>query len=73
MSIRSARRVEARLMRRDHGQLSRRDTDYMMLRLNNVSSQIRWARTMAWTKVAADQAMSFHPGATKKNARASST
>jgi hypothetical protein len=45
MSIRSARRVEARLMRRDHGQLSRRDTHYMMLRLNNVSSQIRWART----------------------------
>lgn len=45
MSIRSARKVEARLMRRDHGRLSRRDTEYMMLRLNNVSSQIHWART----------------------------
>ena len=39
------RAVEARLLARDNGQLSQRDSDYMQPRLDNMSTQVRWAHT----------------------------
>lgn len=39
------RAVHARLLAQDNGQLSQRDSDYMQSRLNNMSSQVRWAHT----------------------------
>jgi hypothetical protein len=39
------RAVETRLLARDNGQLSQRDSRYMQHRLDNMSTQVRWAHT----------------------------
>jgi len=44
LMLQQTRAVHERLLARDHGQLTARDTLYMQHRLNNMSSQIRWAR-----------------------------
>ncbi len=43
--LNKTRAVQARLLARDNGQLSQRDSDYMQRRLDNMSTQVRWAHT----------------------------
>lgn len=43
--LHKTRAVQTRLLAQDNGQLSQRDSDYMQRRLDNMSTQVRWAHT----------------------------
>ena len=44
--LHKTRAVQARLLAQDNGQLSQRDSEYMQRRLDNMSTQVHWARTI---------------------------